>query len=375
MSAYYLDIESKHRQGLGALASLDDFTCTDGDPVSADIIMSNPATSLYCLDDDTKRAIFVEIPPDINLASAPFYYLAQHEHAQRLIAVPYGDFLRIADTLPPVENLIIMYMTGRSGSTLLSHIFNELDDVVCLSEPDVVTQFVHLRHDAPERENEFKALFDATIRVLFKPNPFKAPTACAFKGRSHLSSAMDLFQATFPHAKNLFMFRDVVGFVRSFDRLFRSSGFPDEQPLEVAISGFSEWFGHDLKSLIERLELDIDPISRIQWLTVWWICLIEDYLAQTSKGIPAMPINYTNFNTNRESTVTAIFDYCDLSTDKVPDIMHMFDRDSQAGSVLARENPKQGNQLQLTQTQTDEIRNIIERHPVIKSVDYFVLNS
>src|SRR5829696_1390647 len=113
MNGDYLIIEGKERQSAGFLARLNDFTLTAGDAVNADIVRINPNISLYCLDEASKRAIFVELPPDVDLAKVPFVYQTQYEHAQHLIALPYDSFTQLAGELPKVTDLIMIYMTGR----------------------------------------------------------------------------------------------------------------------------------------------------------------------------------------------------------------------------------------------------------------------
>jgi hypothetical protein len=166
MTVQYLTIEAKHRQMPGLLASLADFSCTPSNAIDPELVRTNPNISLYCLDDATQRAIFVELPPTVDLATAPFVYLTQYEAAQRLIAVPYETFRQIAHALPEVQHLILTYITGRSGSTLLSHVFNALDAVRSFAEPDVATQFVHLRRADGQRDAELRDLLDCTVRFL-----------------------------------------------------------------------------------------------------------------------------------------------------------------------------------------------------------------
>src|SRR3712207_1953955 len=92
MSAQYLTIAAKHRQMTGFHASMADFSVSDGDSVNSDIVRDSSNISLYCLDDAARRAIFVELPPDVDLATASFVYQTQYEQALRLIAVPYDTF-------------------------------------------------------------------------------------------------------------------------------------------------------------------------------------------------------------------------------------------------------------------------------------------
>lgn len=85
MPAHYLNIEEKHRDSFGRLASLADFSVSEDEVVPAGIVLSHPNISLYCLDEATQRAIFVELPPDVDLALAPFVYQMQFEQALRLV--------------------------------------------------------------------------------------------------------------------------------------------------------------------------------------------------------------------------------------------------------------------------------------------------
>jgi hypothetical protein len=170
MTARVLTIKERHLQTPRHLASLADFSYTEGEEIDPQVVLENPDLSLYCFDDATRQAIFVELPPSVDLTKAAFVYLTQGEQAERLIAVSYDTFMQLAAELSEVENLICTCGTGRSGSTLLSHVFNELDTVVSLSEPDVATQFALLRDADRSREEELSKLLDSTVRFLFKSN-------------------------------------------------------------------------------------------------------------------------------------------------------------------------------------------------------------
>jgi hypothetical protein len=375
MTARYLNIEAKERQDLGLIASLKDFTVSEGEPVAADIILKNPYTSLYCFDDEHKQAIFVELPPDVNIATVPFVYLAQYEQAQRLIAVPYDEFHALALTLPPVEHLIMMYISGRSGSTLLHHIFNEVDSIMSLSEPDVITQFVHLRGDDHSRDAELRELFDDTVRMLFKPTPYKTPKTYILKYRIETIRAMDLFYAAIPHTKNLYLYREAEGFVRSFYRLFSGFDFPAYRPVAETIEHFKLLFNYNIVPQCAYLDPNSDPISTVQWLTLWWIVAMDWYVEHAAKNIPILAVRYADLNAHREQVLKAIFDYCALPVEQVSKALVAFDRDSQEGTFLARENPKEGNKLLLTDEEKQQMNYILARHPIIKVSDFIAPNT
>lgn len=372
MDAQYLTIERKHRQMTGFLASLADFTYTEGEAVVADVVCTTPTISLYCLDAATQRAIFVELPPAVNLATVPFVYQTQYEQAQRLIAVPYATFRQLAHALPAVPHLIVLYISGRSGSTLVSHLLNAVDGVVSLSEPDVATQFVHLRHTHPDGAADLRALLDSTVRFLFKPGVWGTPARCALKLRNEGLQVMDLFQATFPQATNLYLYRDAWGFVASFARIFRRAGMPDPLPLDAYLALFGQIFARDLSDQEAYLEAGTTMLSLPQLLTLWWLAGMEWYLAQHAQGLPILAVRYDDLNVQREPVVRALLDYCGLPPLPGPALLGVFGRDAQAGTGLARENPAEGNQARLSAEDREEMARILRRHPVVKTADFVV---
>jgi hypothetical protein len=372
MTAHYLTIQDKHRQMTGFHASLTDFSVTLGEEVNADIVRDHPNISLYCLDDAAKQAIFAELPPAIDLATAPFVYQTQYEQAHRLVAMPYDTFQQVAGQLPEVQHLIMIYMTGRCGSTLLSHIFNELDTVLSLSEPDVATQFVTMRSADGSRDGELRDLLDCTVRLLFKPTAFKTPSTCALKLRNEGTQLMDLFQATFPQARNLFLYRDAVGYVQSFYRIFKRSGAPECMPVSAYAGMFHRFTNYDLIPLTTYLDDGTTDMSIPQFLTLWWLAVMEWYLAQQERGIPALAVRYDDLNTHQERVVTEVFTYCGLPAERMQETLGVFARDAQAGTQLARDNPEEGNKLRLSDEQRREVLSILQRHPVVKESDFVV---
>ena len=143
MTAKFLNIQSKPRTNPMAVAKLEDFQYVEGENIDSRIIINSPNISLYCLEPASQQAIFVETPVEISDYS--FVYNIQFESAERLIAVPYHDLFDLAKSIRNyTENLILIYSVGRCGSTLLSKVFNQLDYVLSLSEPDVFCNLVGL---------------------------------------------------------------------------------------------------------------------------------------------------------------------------------------------------------------------------------------
>ena len=212
MDAQQLTIESKHRQYHRFLASLKDFSYRKGAFVDSRLVVENPQISLYCLDDNTRQAVFVKLPPGIDLAKVPFVCRTQYEQAQQIITVPYKTFNQLATRLPAVQRPIFIHTTGRSGSTLLHYAFNASQVVVSFSEPDTPTQFANLRYQTHgHRDPELCTLARSSIRFLFKHYHAQAAQAHVIKFRSHGTQVMDLFQTAFPNAKNIFLYRQALG--------------------------------------------------------------------------------------------------------------------------------------------------------------------
>ena len=372
MTARILTIKERHLKTLGQLSSVADFTCVDGDEVDPRIVLNNLNLSLYCFDDATRQAIFVELPSSVDLTKSPFVYLTQGEEAERLIAVSYDTFLRLAAELPKVENLIPIYITGRSGLTLISHIFNELATVMSLSEPDAASQFAHLRATDGSRDVELSRLLDGALRFLFKPNGYKSATTYALKFRSEGVQVMDLYQATFPQAKNLFSYRDAVGFVSSFYRLFTSFGVPEREPLSEWTGFFMQQCGKDADDLRFYLGEGDGDIPMAKALALWWLFSMEAYLTQHERGVRALAVRYDDLNMHREETLRGIFAYCGLPVASVKATLKAFERDAQAGTALAREDATRGNALRLSEQQVADIHDVLQRHPVIKVPDYML---
>ena len=369
MTARVLTIKERHLQTPGELASLADFTYVEGKGVDPAGVVYDPGLGLYCLDDETRRAIFVRLPPSVDLTRSPFIYQTQGEQAEHLVAVPYDDFGRLAAGLPKVEHFILVYGTGRSGSTLLSHVFNASGAVVSLSEPDVTDQFAFIRAPDGGRDAELSGLLDSTVRFLFKPSRYKRATACALKFRGEGVRAMDLYQKTFPGTKNLLLYRDAVGWVASFYRVFRNFGTPEREPAQQ----WAEYLGRSLGRTPDEVRAKLgedEDVSLVEALAVWWLFVMEDCLEQHERGVTSLAVRYDDLNAHREAVVGEIFAYCGLPLSGVNRALRAFDKDAQAGTALARADAKRGNAVRLTDQQLADVYDVLERHPVVNTPDF-----
>ncbi len=158
------------RRDMAGWANLDDFELGPG-------VTADPAKvmgwSLYGLDEARDLAVFTDLPPGTDLAGSPFAYLTQHRLAQRVAALPLAEFEAAAERLPLPGRTVLVFSTGRCGSTLLSHALNAVPGVWCLSEPDaystLVMQHYHSLRRAAFPRDRVVRLIRAITKVQCRP--------------------------------------------------------------------------------------------------------------------------------------------------------------------------------------------------------------
>src|SRR3954451_21795919 len=192
MDAQRLIIERKIRDKPFGLASLEHFEYREAEQVDPRIVVTQPTISLYCLDHDNQRAIFVETPPDVDLSQAPFYFQAQYDAAQSLIAVSYDTLHALADdvALDPAR-IILVYSTGRCGSTVVSRVLSQADGVYSFSEPDALTQLVAFRECDRSNDPLVSTLVRDCTKIMCAATQSGGASAWAFKFRSYVVELSD----------------------------------------------------------------------------------------------------------------------------------------------------------------------------------------
>ena len=364
MAARWLNIARKHRCPFGTHANLADFTLEAAETASRASVLRNSALSLYCLDDERREAIFVELPDFVRLADAAFVHVLQHEAAVRVLALPYRDFLGLAAELPAIDRFIMVYNTGRCGSTLLSHAFNAAG-VASLSEPDAPVGFVHLQRKRAMPPEEMRALFDASIRFLFRQADNSTSPVCALKLRGESIQLAGLIQATFPQARNLFLYRDAVGWVGSMYRILMRLQVPERQPVSELRDRFDRMYGLDADRLLPHLGEVGAGVSIVESLTLQWLGVVEPYVAATAGGLPVTALRYEDLTRRPLAVLETVFERCDLPGADARGALAAYEKDSQAGTPGERANAGE-ERWRLSAEQVERIGAILARHPVIR---------
>lgn len=368
MSSHILYIQNKHRTSANPhkLSQLEDFDYLEGEIIDLKPIIKNPNISLYCLDPENQRAIFVETPLDIDIYQAPFLYQSQYEHAQKLIAVPFSELPQLLEYIEPIKNLVIIYSVARSGSTLLSQIFNQVNTVLSLSEPDVFYQIVGMRNPDGSNDHEIAALLKFCLDFISKPTSTHPQSHCVIKCRCFGIELGDLIYHLVPNAKVIFLYRHLEDVIKSSIRAFSYLGslLPTIQqnidlyrPLIPFLKNYAS-------------EIDFTDPNAINFFIIMWLSVMESYLKLYQKNRVNFAIRYEDLVTYKEPMVTAIFQYCNLPLSEVPHACSAFNQDAQKGSNLSRESirHRQINEPNLSEIR-QKISKLLEKHPDIKTPD------
>jgi hypothetical protein len=125
-----------------------------------------------------------------------------------------------------------------------------------------------------------------------------------------------------------------------------------------------------------QIERFLDPIvqtySPATYLATSWLVMMDRYLELFAEKIMPLAVRYEDLNIHREAVLTAIFDYCGLPITMVERALKAFERDSQQGTVLARDDTQKGNTVKLTNEITTQIQAILNRHPTIHKPDFIL---
>jgi hypothetical protein len=357
MAATVFEIVEKVKTNPVGNPELGNFILREGETVPAQtVVQSN--VSLYCLDDVTRRAVFVETPPEVDLSQAPFYYAAQYDHALRLFTLPYETFHQIADNVP-VGKLIMLYSTGRCGSTLISAALGAVEGVVSLSEPDVFTQIHFMRFLDRSRDAEYTRLLASCVHMFSKG----APTL-TLKFRGMCIQIGDLLYEAFPDAKNLFLYRNAETWARSMGLEMREveerrspvREFPIYRRSMATLSiPFAAEHGREATGV---------ELSMLSWLS-----LMHKYVALYEAGMPFLALRYEDIREHPIAVLAAMFAYCGLDAN-VDQVYEVFGRDSQEGTVWSRESRKERPDYPLEDADYAAMRAVLGAHPVIQSADY-----
>lgn len=344
------------------------FVLDEGIAADPQMVVENRNWSLFTFDQAKERALFVELPEGTDLSQAAFAYLDQRKLAQRVLSVPFSELDGLAAQIPEAKTNVFVFSIGRCGSTLVGNILNQLDEVYCLSEPDAYSRLIMESFDASIRVNytpeQVINLIRVTTRLLFRP-PAGA-TTYAVKFRSQNLFQADLFQAAFPDAKFIFLYRDAISWTNSVFQMTQKFGqstvLTDDLRTQIwsILSAAS-----DAAYLKPYVDVTAENIPSEQTILPAWPFSMEEYSQQLARGIPYYSLRYNELNSDRVASLSALLEHCGLPTAEVATALEAFERDSQEGTHIAKSIEVE----RLNEKQKSTLREILSRHPSFANPD------
>ena len=343
------------------IAQLEHFSLDAGQTAPVQMLLDETGWTPYRLDLKKRQAIFVEIPPEVDLSQAVFSHLEQFHQARRVLVVPLDALLSLAPQVDMPPKLIIQFNIARCGTTLLNRVVNQIEGVWSLSEPDIYADHYFLNHQDFD-EDELVELTRVCTGLLFRPPSSVQADTLGIKLRSQGLFAAHLFYKSFPQARYLFLYRDALSWANSFYKMImRMGGHPpgmddEEVPHFIwdILSGGTD-IGYvapylDLNRAVAHLELVFGPA---------WLLHCEAYVKQLDTGLPFFAFRYNELNSQPESVMTQLLAHCGLPAESLGAAMHGFDGDAQEGTDIARSIKVPD----FDDEQYEWLREIIARHP------------
>ena len=330
MKATLLSIVRKNREPTraAALVTAQDFDCVAVGEAGPEHVIDNPHVSLYALDPERQQALFVETPPGQDIVSHPFLYQAQSEHATRVIAVPYPLFFDWAERAPRANQVVVVYSGGRCGSTLLSKLFQEVDVMLSLSEPDVFTQISELAVWGKITAEEATPLVAAAVRHYWKPGLKPGASWLVMKLRSQVNALTEILERAVPEARPLYMYRNALDVIASY---LRVAGKP------ATVERLKGWMAAALSTRGNRWSVEdiFAEHGHVGLQVIYWAWVAEEYLRMRGQGRDVPAIRYEHLVADPDRVMGELFGRWGLRWDAAIS-RRVLAEDSQHGTHHAR---------------------------------------
>ena len=236
-----------------------------------------------------------------------------------------------ADVEVDDSRLVLIQSVGRCGSTLVSRVFESLDSVRSLSEPDAFTNLAGWRGSALASDGVIRRMADSCVRMCCKPLAgSEAPSYVAIKFRSQCIEIDDLLAEAFPAARHIYLTREPISRLDSTYRAFIDPETVDDNDYRTLIE---DTFA-PVHPLIEGEVIKGKPMSAWKLFLLSWIGNNGAFRKVQDKGIPYCVAVFSEIKNNGMETISRILDYCAIPVADLSVIEECLSRDSQKGSGI-----------------------------------------
>jgi Sulfotransferase domain len=309
------------------------FELSEAHTTADDIVLVEPGWTLYSFDFKTAEAIFLDVGADCDLSKAPFSYLAQRTQSHRLARLPFSSFLALADHIKAGPRIVHLFNTGHCGSTLLHHVFNRVEAVWCISEPQFTFDATMKREAATD--TEVQLLLSAGLKFLSCCPSAGAADIIVVKHYSQATRQLAVYAAIDPQAKSIFMYRDGESWCESVFRFAQRMG--GHFLLDAEERQFVWWImsGNRPQSELDGIvDMKAHSVRFDDLAAVCWALHLRD-VEQSGYGPNILALRYNELNADRAAMIKKLFDWLGLHCDP-QETLKAFEADSHEGSRTAR---------------------------------------
>ena len=339
MNVDLMEITARSKRWSADLSAIRNFSLRPAGQISEAGVLRSSDWTLYCLDIPSRQALFVELPPSSDLSEVAFVYSQQFTAARRAALMPFDQFIAASHRIAPPAGLTFLFSTGRCGSTLASRILSQIPEVWSLSEPDYLTNLAVARLTLGARD--IADLIRAATLWTCRPPMGRNPESIVIKPRSEAVLIANACQRAFPSSRNVFMYRDHLGYANSCFRFVQRIMGPEVFFAEEAWRPIWDFVmvGLPVSTLDDLFAPDYGPIGWEEFLTLVWDLRINGYLRALRQGMTFTAIHYHDLDTDRTPETRRLLEACGLSTLHLDRAMAAFAEDSHTGSVGANTTP------------------------------------
>lgn len=348
-----------------------DFELAESGRLEPAALLADPAVSVYSIDHANRQVSFVEIEDPGAAVRSPFFYMHQRKTAKRVFLLDWDTFFRLSESPVPPGGILHLYSVGRCGSTLLHHFLNRLPECVCYSEPDAFFQIAMHRAAGRLGYGDAVKLARGTMSLLWHKRP-PSSTLVAIKHRGKGIWAWKEFREAVPGARILFLYRNPVPTIESFDgiskyRAARNQWLFQTPGVSLLLSGlvrlglrFSNLAFYD-----EHLARDShrEILSRhglYGYLTLDWISKVDCYRKLSQLAPDSLPLSYEELTTRTPEVLRRLISHCGLHEGSVDELDGILAQDSQEGTRLQRAGRVRGHRA--NEKSVAAIHSIISRN-------------
>lgn len=387
------DFFTSHRS-LG-FADFEDFRTEKVKQVSFEEILKYRPFSIepYCIDDERRQVIFVEMPMAFDSAMVgPFYFSTQRDYAQRLFSVPYEEFHRVCENLGELDmgRLILLFNTSRCGSTLVSKAFDSMAGVQSISEPDVFTSLTHMAAEAKEEGDAGKlkeigqlAKSAARLLLFLRGNRYPDRPILALKFRFQVIHISDIMKEVLPEARSMFLYRNANDVIDSMGAAFINDGIYKvirgiglDVPYVFNFSALPRQIWKLIPSFKdERFPHDqIRDLGAVSPFTLGWLSVMEKALDAQRKGYIDTFFRYEDVVKHKEAFLLHVLQEAGFEANL--ESHHVFSEDSQKANVAQSSRRKDGKvssrYAYLKSSDLTNIKRTLAMHPEIMHSDFII---